>query len=102
MRPFPKGTGLPQEVICTRKNHFLIHMTEGVVKQGPAATWTDADESFNRVVKQIFASTLIGDARTFSKLWLFHNIDRILASSRNADAPACLAQVHTPRPTVVC
>jgi len=25
------------------KNHFLIHMTEGVVKQGPAATWTDAD-----------------------------------------------------------
>ena len=61
------------------KNHFLVHMAETIVKQGPVATWTDADESFNRIVKKIFASTLIGDARTFSKLWLFHRIDKILA-----------------------
>ena len=35
------------------KNHFLVHMAETIVKQGPVATWTDAAESFNRIVKKM-------------------------------------------------
>ena len=60
------------------KNHMCWHLVCNASSQGGAQTATDEDESFNKVVKHIYHSAALGSIRVLTKLWLYHNVHKLV------------------------